>query len=962
MHQQTLSLLADTLISKIKEKTDCFETTTIVFPNIVSEQFFKSYWLKTQNDNVLMNVEFKRINDVLPSLVDQPNYKLINKSNLTQIILTILTNDSGGIIPQKYKSYYENNCVKLYDFAISLANLFLSYYKDNYFSSSEFINSWQYPLYQKIIGICSNNDLGTIELPIVRTNSNKKIYFFGFNKFDKVYRDLIDKCNFVYEYALTLDENIIPNYEIYIAPSKLREIEHIHSLVSSLLLNGSHPSDFLVIAPNISEYENEIERVFHQNDINFPNIPYVIRNTKKIKSDLTSALASLFNVSKKGFFTRLDFYDLLTNPLIALKRNISPTDVDNYMNTIINLNIFRDHPFNNDWDYLKKRLLLSKISSINFTDKIVSLSDKDYLPYSNISFSDGSIINLISIINDLNAFTKLINSKKYIDNELIDNLKIELDKWLFIDDETSSSNKEYRNIICSLNTFKKLDSKNIPIDLLAFTLLDCTSYSSIQKGNAFIDGITFVDYDINLVYSANRIFFIGASSNNIPKVTTKSELDIRDTKNDNDDELTFKLLSQNALEKLYISYVYIDLKDDTEYYLSPVIDVLNKKAHKYLDNQFYKIPLDETREYRELFTRKEFSDKEYFKNLLSNKSHEVMNVNETSKEDSIIFYESLTTRQLANFLKEPLKEKASYLFNKDNDIEEEIKNEYEPFSLDILNEYKLSDKIIFSMINSSFEYNSMLSVIELSNLIPTINKEYEDTLYSNIVNECSKTINTIKDVTRNNYQIINPRSLKILTTNNENWTLSSNDYIAISISGNTRTYMELKLIQNKSHRLVQFLNLYINSLLDISSINDDNVYHIVLSKGLNQKDIDDKYKDRCSWEFDITSSEATKILNNLHYEFGNYTHNVFAPLKYVQNNINSYTNLIKDISDKDVWKFFPFAKLFNHYSDLGYEQTTFTSTVFLSELNKQLEHIKFLDKKLEEDDIKDGKQNSDSDI
>ena len=46
----TLNKLGDELIEIIKNKVDFFSTMSIVFPSSKMQQWFKTYWLKTQSD------------------------------------------------------------------------------------------------------------------------------------------------------------------------------------------------------------------------------------------------------------------------------------------------------------------------------------------------------------------------------------------------------------------------------------------------------------------------------------------------------------------------------------------------------------------------------------------------------------------------------------------------------------------------------------------------------------------------------------------------------------------------------------------------------------------------------------------------------------------------------------------------------------------------------------------------
>lgn len=100
MKKNRLLELANLLIDKIKSQEDCFSTITVVFPNVFIEQWFKTYWLKTQKNDVMMNVEFKQLNDILPELVTKSNYKLIKKNSLTQVIVSILARNDEELIPK----------------------------------------------------------------------------------------------------------------------------------------------------------------------------------------------------------------------------------------------------------------------------------------------------------------------------------------------------------------------------------------------------------------------------------------------------------------------------------------------------------------------------------------------------------------------------------------------------------------------------------------------------------------------------------------------------------------------------------------------------------------------------------------------------------------------------------------------------------------------------------------------
>ena len=936
--------LADELIKNIKSKNDCFETTTIVFPNSIVEQWFKAHWLKTQGDSVLMNVEFKKLNEALSQLVEQPKYKLINQSTLKQVILSILLNDTDDVIPEEYETYYGNDPVKISDFASSLSSLYLNYYKDNYEGIDDWESTWQFNLYKKIVDVCKNHNFGTIEKPIPR-KTNDKMYFFGFSKLDKVYRYLLDSCNYVEEYSLEIDEDYKTEYTIKCAPSKLREIEMIHTDICNHLLNGASVSDFLIVAPNISEYANDIQRVFRQNDKEYPSIPYVIRQRGKIETNVTSILETLFRIFKNKFYTRLDFYKIVSNPMVQLVRNINNDEVDNWMRTIANLNIYRNHPFLDDWTYLKKRLLLSKLSSINFEDNLVSLKDKDYLPYTNISFDDNSIVNITNVINDLDSFIKTLNSKKVVDSDFIDLVKCELDKWMSLIEGEVETNKYYKKVLSSIYSLKEIGCDKLPVDTFFYMLIDDSYVSSSQIGSAFINGVTFTDFDVNTITTEKYIYFIGASSKNIPITKVKSELDLRKETEGNDDSLTFQLIYQNSLEMFNVSFIYIDLKTEEKFYLSPFITDFNKKNNVYADEKYYGFPLDENREYNELFTRREFTNKVYFYQLLNENNDSTTTV-ETASEP--VFYETISAKDMAKFLVEPLMTKASRLFNYDDDIQEKIKDEWEPFNPSAMIRSIVENKIIYDMVTGTFDYERLKNNFELGNQIPTINQEYEDRIFDSYEEDAKNVLDTINDVARNGYGILEPTSIKLYNDEGREWMLTSNKPVGISTDGNERMYIELKDM-SKTQDISKFMDLYIISLMDVSKL-EENTYHIFLVKGEEEKKKKEKYSPKTQWTFDITPSIAIKFLNNIHNAIGNFNHNCLTPIDFLKlkpESVNKYYLFIKKVLESHgPWEYFAHKSLFDPYDDWGYNY--FSYSKLKQELNIQELYIEFLNQ-FEED-------------
>lgn len=979
--EKNLTILADKLfeeIGKFDDAEDWFTTKTVICPNILTEQWLKAYWLKTKGEKVLMNVVFKTLNNALPDFIDNNEFKLLNKNALRQIIISILCDDDSKntIVCPDY-SYYEGNSIKLYDYASQLASVLLDYYKDNF----EDIPNWkpgnfQYDLLQKVNEIGKINGFGSIEKPIPFSGNKKSIYMFGFSKIDKVYRNLINSCSFVKEYALEIDSSSNTPYEVTKAPSKVREMEYLHSIMCELLHKGAVASDFLIVAPNVGEYENVIERVFRQGD-GFPSIPYVISHHKKAESYEGEALRLLFGFYKNGFYTRFDFDKLITNPTIQLKRSISDEDIASWRESIIELNVFRNHDFQNDWDYLKKRLILSKMSSINFEDNIVALTEGDYLPYSSINLDDESINKIIDIIDDISSFVCSISriSKGQLSpsENPLDIIRNELSKWFSLEKDGIETNRQYKKILNVLDSFRKIWNKGISVDNVFYSLFDECAINSVQRGQAFTQGVSFVDFDINAVFASKYVFFIGASSSNIPLPTIKNELDARIGAKENYDRLTFSLLYQNAKQKMFISFVSEDLKTDEEFFLTPIVDELNKKKNRYdgEKEKIHVVPLDEIRPYSELYTLKEFNDRKYVNNLIdptwNSTSKKVVPQNNKSTYLPI-FYESVTVSNLADYLEEPLAFKTNKLFGSVDDTYKKMRDEWEPFVLNPLDNSVLVKKIMFEKIKDEKSYDDkmMFEVFKLNNLLISINNEYQISAFTKAEKSAVENASIVKNVSNNNYFLVERPSIKLMSeqkiietddkgnekivSKDKEWELSSSNSHCLYVDGYNRYYFELKNMKKKE--IHYFLHLYILALMDVAGYFNDQIakedeeeynIHLVRGEDPTQPQDSGKFAERDQWIFKIKPSKAVELLNSIHAAMGDYSNNALAPIEAVNTKCDTYQKL-KDALQDNFWKYFNYTNLFDHDVDLGYDPHKYKLEHLVKEVNKQLSQIDFVDK------------------
>ena len=327
-----LNDLAKELILKIKKRENFFKPITIVVPSTKMEQWFKMYWL-TNEDNVLMNINFMTLNQALLKIVDNTQtYKLLTTDTIKSLIIKYLSNPiNNDKFKNEYSAYWLNddmtvNAIKVYDIASKLAQLFNEYEQDEVV-----ISGWQKSLYDMVIEEAKTLNQTSIshlfkegkDLNII----DDELYLFGFSSFTKLEKSIIDKYSKVANvvlYQLIQDKGYKKEYEITTAPSMLREIESVHSKICLLIKDhNARYSDFLVVAPNISVYENAINRVFNQDKREFVSLPYVINDKKKVQTNVFNGLDTLFNIAQKKFCTRFDLFNLINNLDIKKSRNIT---------------------------------------------------------------------------------------------------------------------------------------------------------------------------------------------------------------------------------------------------------------------------------------------------------------------------------------------------------------------------------------------------------------------------------------------------------------------------------------------------------------------------------------------------------------------------------------------------------------------------------------------------------------
>jgi len=920
--------LAIELKKVIKQRKDNFKPITIVIPNSKLQQWFNAYWLKTESD-ILMNIKYVIIDDLLMNILNSDkHYRIIKKDILKSLIMKFLSEKKDIIeLSQNIKEYcYMDdgniNDIKIYDLANQLSDLYFEYEQD-------FVemNGWQKNLYEMVMEYASNYNLSTLGYMFSTCKNIKKLdnelYFFGFTNYTKLQSKIIQKyaCSFdVTMMTLIHNDNFEAKYSITGAPSKLREIEDVHSKICTLLKDSTVKySDFLILAPEISAYEGIIPRVFNQNNVDFPNIPFSINDIKRVVTNVSNGISKLFEIINKKFYTRLDFFNLINNEDIKKARSISDEDIANWSESLIKKTVYRNGEHRDDWQYAKMRLLCSKIAEINDIDNnILEINNNSYIPFTTIAFDDESIVKFIKIVDDLSSLITMFNQIVNINKDNLISLKYELDKWFSIKDKNGfETNGYYLSIINILESWTKMNisDNSIPINALFYTLLDGSKVTNFSREDYFTRGITFSDFDLNAILSAKYVFFLNCGSKEFPKIRTKSELDLRNYDISNIEQIQKSFISQyqNSEEHLFISYINKDLKTDEDLYPSSLVYTLKTILNVEINN----ISIDENRSWDKLFTQREYKNKNYYLGLLSSKN------NFSNNEQEILVSEKqkrISVRNIANFLEEPLMYKTKRLFGRSDTLEDEINEEFEPFLLDNLTSSSLINNICVDILANKYNFSDQILELlkeryNLEHKLPNINPIINDSIFLDIINECKKIIENVEKVTLGNYDLKRLDNLKFKNSLGEEWELTCDKEVCVSVDGLTRTYLELKKnIDKFKDNEYRFLFLYAYSLMDVCN-KPEQEYTIILNKGV-------------AIQFNITPSEAKLILIEIYELMNDYTDNVYLPFKKINNSkITTLYSLIDDLKQENnsPWSYFDDKKLFDYETQLGYTQDNFES-------------------------------------
>ncbi|MBQ3838966.1 MAG: exodeoxyribonuclease V subunit gamma [Fibrobacter sp.] len=512
------------------------------------------------------------------------------------------------------------------------------------------------------------------------------------------------------------------------APSKLREVEALHSSICKLLLKGVHSNDILVVSPNLQEYSPYIYQIFDQSknaaengDKSIVHIPYTIVDSVSKESLVGSLIKVLFQVRKEHSISRPDFFNLVRNPVVQAARGITPEMVSVWEKWVVDMNVYRDRPSRDfePWQWAAKRMLLARLTSTT-----QEIKDRVYTPYANMNSSnDVWLIKFIDAIEDLEKWTNSFD--KGLAEKDSDALLEMFNSWACMKnapDEIGGEKAAYYEVCKALNRLKYIfyaeTTETIPMEIVKQSMLQAATVTEFSFGNLFVNGISFMKFAPNRIVPVKHLFFLGADVDHFPGEMSFGTLDLRrqvrpwpgDDTNVCRNRYAFLCQLMCTSEGFHVSYQNMNLAKDSEIYPSPIINDLKDFVAGFAEEPLptVEIPLDETRSKDNLFTRRGRRYLDSISRIKAPKSEggdlPSKSLDGNGRTDSK-YPDKVSISQMKSFLNDPFQFYVNRMLRLENAEDDPTEEYVEPISLSKLDEsiYLKQAVYIERNLNKDFE-------------------------------------------------------------------------------------------------------------------------------------------------------------------------------------------------------------------------------------------------------------------
>lgn len=760
------------------------------------------------------------------------------------------------------------------------------------------------------------------------------------------------------------------------APTKIREIESLHSQICMLLQDGARVNDILVVSPCLDDYRTAIQSVFDQtpkkktgtneNENGYLHVPYAIVDSPSKSSLTESALDCLFSVMSEGSISRPAFFSLVRNSVVQQVRYINDDEVEAWQNWIVETNTYRtrgeDENAKNDWLHAVRRLLLAQMTKnvVQFEEvkEPSEMNAGKIKPFSDMASGDkASLCRFVECIDALQDWISFGKNKLTKENLMI--LKNKLNEWLLLQNVPDSFKSEsivYSRVngaIDELDYQFKAGLDEISWNVVKQTLLTEARGTEYSCGNLFVNGITFMKYAPNRIIPVKHIFFIGTDSVSFPGARQRNTLDLRkscypwpgDESSVARNRYGFLCQLMSTTNSFRISYVNKDIKKDAELYPSTVVSDIKKflsdGGFKWEENS---LKLDEKRPFNELFTPRSLRNKVAYVNMMNRA--DCVGVEQASGENQLEIVtkapERISISQLASFLKDPFQFRINRMLSEDS--EEDVEKEsFEPIYLDNLeNHIVLKRKLENEIFSQEAEMDSFKEDFELKGNAPEgfYGKKTWDAVDEKsrvFIRNLDSKVSELHESWKCNVAAM----LQLKRSNGMIWNLTGT--LDWCNSENISDISELVVFSSSEYApkdlgVEKFVTPYIEALLIIAAGGGADVgekKRVVVSlcscKFLKTKPVPPEQKEIC-----FTQSEAVDKLNKIYdYAFGNKKSGISPFSKAVPVDLLDWPSKdekcdIYAFRDKLLvkygpWEHFKKKTLFDVTKDVGFEAKDFQS-------------------------------------
>ena len=780
--------------------------------------------------------------------------------------------------------------------------------------------------------------------------------------------------------GVTEDDLSDKSLDVTAAPTKIREIENLHTQICKLLRDGARVEDILVVSPCLDEYRTAINMVFDQtpvkdpkNENGFLHVRFAIVDSPAKASLTENALSNLFSILAQKSITRPDFFALVRNPVVQTARGIRNEEIDAWQEWVAETNTYRTRDTKadgdkvikkDDWDKVVKRLLLAQMT----TDD-VSFGGNEYRPYADMACSDkASLCRFVECIESLERWIEFGCDKsktdgdflKKIDREQLSELSALLDEWIGMQNTPKSLKSEdivHKRVAEALEQLYCQFSANTPkisMNIVKQSLLLAAQGTEYSCGNLFVNGVTFMKFVPNRTIPVKHLFFIGADAASFPGAKQRNTLDLRkscypwpgDDSPVAKNRYAFLCQFMSTSESFHLSYVNKNIKKDAELYPSSVVNDLRKfiesGAEKDTNGKSLKwkeetISLDENRDYSELWTQKSLRNKEAYEWMLLSEDERKEKIKERqekrmghldaaeSKENAVKLPDRVSVYSLSKFLKDPFQFRISQMLM-DEDDEDVEKEQFEPVFFNGLDENAVLKKMLAAELSGKEdEYKEFLKDLELKGKLPNgvFGEKQRNALEAKkqvLLDQMNpERVQEVKDKWFFGEKI---PDMQISRPDGAYWLLTGKlDWSNAKELKDVTEIFEISSSEEKNISetpLDKFITPYVKALAIIASKSGSEKCAVTISIYSCKKNKNEISKKTVSF----TPEDAKGRLRDIYNEaFGEAKFSKCVPVNLLQEP-SSYTTIYKFknklLDEHGPWAYFDKKNLFNPITDIGY--------------------------------------------